>query len=163
MGYVFDERPKIDYRKRNMDIEFLLLQLKRSEVIELHAALVQRAMVEDEIRREKGLEPVASRPLLERLDRLVGLSDAQADKLGRALDGELWEHAWYTFTDEWAWFRALKQVEQELGPKAKTLPTVELQRRVELRYTKDFEKFVREIDMKYSSPSSHTRTQRRAV
>lgn len=129
-----------------MDMEFFSLQLNREEATELHAALIQRAILEDEVRAEKGLEPVGTRPLLEKLDMLLGLSDGQAEKLGQAMENDLWEHAWYTFTDEWAWFRATQEVEQECA--RKKVDDASFRRRVELRYTKDFEKFVKEIEMK---------------
>lgn len=131
-----------------MDTEFISLHINRTEALELHAALVERAMVEDELRREKGLEPVACQPLLEKLDVLLGLSDPQAEALAQALDDELWEHAWYVFTDEWAWFRAKQDVERDIGPDRAKLDDAELRRRIELRYQKDFARFVKEVEMK---------------
>lgn len=128
-------------------MEYITLQLSRMEAIELQAALVQRAILEDVVRREKGLEPVPMRPLVERLDNLLGLSEKQAEKLGQAVDSELWEHAWYSFTDEWAWHRATQEVEQELGRKAKEMDKVIFEKQVEKRYAKDFEKYIKEIEM----------------
>jgi hypothetical protein len=130
-----------------MNTEFFTMQMTREELLELHASVVQRAMLEDDIRREKGLEPISRQPLLEKLDALLGLTDAQEDRISRELDDELWEHAWFAFTDEWAWYRAMQAVEQELGAERLTLDSERLRERIERRYQKDFERFVKEIEM----------------
>lgn len=131
-----------------MNLEFITLQLSRNEALELQAALVQRAMLEDLVRREKGLEPVSTRPMIEKIDRLLGLSEGQAEKLAQAVDNDLWEHAWYAFTDEWAWFRATQEVEHELGQKVKAMDKTSFEKQVENHYAKHFEKYIKEIDMK---------------
>ena len=130
-----------------MNTEFFSMQMSREELMELHAAMVQRAMLEDDVRREVGLEPVARRPMLEKLDELLGFSVAQEDAIARELDDELWEHAWFTFTDEWAWFRAKQEVERDLGGAQTTIGQADLHRRIDERYQKDFDRFVKEVEM----------------
>ena len=130
--------------------------------MDLHAAMVQRAMVEDEVRGEKGLEPVSRRPLLEKLDVLLGLSPAEEERIGLALDDELWEHAWYAFTDEWAWFRAKQAVELELGSERARMGKEDLNRRIETRYQKDFERFVKELEMGDAPGPSGTKKKKTA-
>lgn len=138
-----------------MDTEYYSLTFSRTEISDVHAALLQRVMLEDDVRREKGLEPAASRPLLERVDRLLRLPENELDKTERKLDDELWEHAWFTFTDEWAWFRARQEVEQELGARRERMDATRLKRMVELRYRRDFDKFVEEIEMKSAPATSN--------
>lgn len=130
-----------------MESEFITITLTRSEALELHAALVARAILEDDVRREKGLEPVSSRPMLEKIDTLVRLTPPQQERLAQALDDELWEFSWYRFTDEWAWFRAKKEVEQELGDRTGVVDPKELQGLIERRYERDFETFLKEVEM----------------
>jgi len=130
-----------------MDTEFFTMQMTREELLELHASVVQRAMLEDDIRREKGLETVSRRPLLDKLDTLLGLTDAQEDTISHEIDDELWEHAWFAFTDEWAWHRATQSVKQELRMEHATLSEDRLRERIERRYQKDFERFVKELEM----------------
>jgi hypothetical protein len=129
-----------------MNTEFFSMQMSREDLMELHAAMVQRAMLEDDTRREVGLEQVSRRPLLEKLDALLGLSAKQEEAIADTLDDELWEHAWFTFTDEWAWFRAKQEVERDLG-KVLSVGRAELHRRIEERYQKDFDRFVKEVEM----------------
>ena len=126
--------------------EFASLQLSREELKEIHAALVARAMVEDELRRERGLEKIDRRDLLEKFEMLLGDDDAALHALDHAIDDELWEHAWYVFTDEWAWFRAQQEVEKELAGKTKP-EAKEFQLLVEQRYKKKFDEYVGEVDM----------------
>ncbi|MBI4139143.1 hypothetical protein HY479_03265 [Candidatus Uhrbacteria bacterium] len=145
-----------------MDTEFFGLSLTREELAEVQAALVQRAMLEDELRREKGLEPVADRPLLRRIDAILRPSDARLDHLTQALDDELWEFAWYAFTEEWAWFRARQEIRKELGSRASKLEEEEMRRRVEQRFNKYFEKFVKELEMA-DAPLPKTNKQRRTA
>lgn len=145
-----------------MDTEFITLQLSRSEAFELHAALVSRAMLEDDLRREKGLEPVSARPALERLDALLRMNEKQEEALAHAMDDELWEFAWYRFTDEWAWYRAAQEVEKDIGS-TNTLSRRELQQRIEMRYERDFETFVKELEMPDEGQSSGSEKTRKTA
>lgn len=129
-----------------MNTEFFSLTFTRQELRDVYEAMVLRAMIEDELRREKGLEPVASRPLLERAEKMLALSDTQVERTAEMVDSGLWEHAWYVFTDEWAWFRARQDVEKEL--RGRSLSEEALRERMEQKYTQEFERYVKEIDMK---------------
>lgn len=131
-----------------MMIEFAGLQLSREELKEIHQALLQRAMVESERRRERGLEKAESFPLLERIETLLGEKAPEIDKAETGLENELWEFAWYAFTDEWAWYRAAQEVEEELKNKRQELPDAEAKKMIESRYKKNFKKYVAEVDMR---------------
>ncbi len=131
-----------------MTTEFYALQLTRAEMLEVQASLMQRAMVEDDLRHEKGLESLGGRPLLERVNHALHLAEPKVNLLEEAIDSDLWEHAWYTFTDEWAWFRAAQEVKEELEVQRKTVDATVLQRMVEHRYSREFERYVKEIDMR---------------
>jgi hypothetical protein len=128
----------------HMMTEFVGLQLSREELKELHAALIQRAAVEDELRKEKSQEE-AEHPLLERIEGLLGESETVLHALDHVIEDELWEYSWYAFTDEWAWYRAKQDVEKELAKKERS--ETELHRLIEQRYQKNFESYVSEIDM----------------
>lgn len=130
-----------------MDSEQYAITLNRDELLEVYRALVMRALAEDESRREKGLEDVGDRSLLVRAERLLRLTDTEAERLFRAADEELWEYAWFTVSDEWAWFRALQEERRAAGDNFEALNEQERWGRVERRYQKDFERFVREIEM----------------
>ncbi len=129
-------------------IEFAGLQLSREELKEIHQALLQRAMVESELRRERGLEKAGSFPLLERIEAILGDKATEIEKTESALETELWEFAWYAFTDEWAWYRAAQEVEQETKAKRQELPETETKKLIESRYKKNFKKYVAEVDMR---------------
>jgi hypothetical protein len=130
-----------------MMTEFASIQLSREELQEIHAALVQRAMVEDELRHERGQEPVERRALLERIEQLLGENEETLHEQDHALADELWEHAWYAFTDEWAHYRAKKDIERERGTDGKPRDLMEFEKQVELRYQKNFEQYVNELAM----------------
>lgn len=133
-----------------METEFFGLSLCRKELIELQTALLQRYLVEDDLRREKGLEPIEDYALLRRVDDLLGLPDRDLDRLSENLEDELWEYSWFAFTEEWAWFRAKQEVRKELGAEAQKLSVEEIDRLTERRLAKHFEKYVREVEMKES-------------
>lgn len=127
--------------------EFVSLLLTREELLELREALIMRAMVEDDLRREDGLEDVGKRPLLEKLEHL-SLSDPRtAFHVQSRLDEELWQHAWLSYTDEWAWFRAKQDVLKDLGEMAKQTPESQIEELTHRRYHKRFQAYVAELDM----------------
>jgi hypothetical protein len=146
-----------------MDNEYFTLTFSRKELMDLQAALIQRAIVEDELRCEKGLESVSCRPLLERADQLLCLSDSQFESFSQALEDELWEYSWFSFTDEWAWFRARQDVERENCSKRLNMDKDALQRRVETRYQKDFEKYLNELEMNDTQKKESNKTQKKAA
>lgn len=129
-----------------MNTEFFSLAFSRPELREVYEALLLRTALEDSLRREKGLEAVQPNPLLAKLEGLLAIKESSLEKFGEAIDENLWEHAWYTFTDEWAWFRAHQEVEKELD--GKTTSDKIFHQRVEQKYTEHFDRYVQEIDMK---------------
>ena len=131
-----------------METEFFGLSLSRNELLELQTALIQRYIVEDELRREKGLEPIAHHGLLCRVDELLKLQNSELDSLTEDLVDELWEFSWFAFTEEWAWFKAGQEVKKELGSDAKKINQEEMERRIEQRFAKYFDKYVSEVEMK---------------
>jgi DNA phosphorothioation-dependent restriction protein DptG len=102
-------------------------------------------------------EKIDQRPLLQKLEMLLGESDERLHELDHAIDDELWEHAWYAFTDEWAWFRAKRDVEKELGDAFAQTSDTSVEKLCEAKYRKHFEEYVAEVDMlddvKQSRPS----------
>jgi hypothetical protein len=127
--------------------EFVSLTLSRQELLELQEALAMRAMVEDDLRREEGLEPVDRRPFLQKVDQLLNATPEQITRLDARLDEELWHSAWYTYTDEWAWYRARQDVLRELGPLAASTTEETVEDLTHRRYHDKFEEYVGEIDM----------------
>jgi DNA phosphorothioation-dependent restriction protein DptG len=130
-----------------MFTEFASIQLTREELLQIHAALVQRAILEDALREERDQQPVERRPLLESIETLINETDEQLQRLDHVLEDQLWEYSWYTFTDEWAHARAAQDVLKEVGPEVRAADTVGFEKKVELRYQKDFERYVGELSM----------------
>ena len=143
--------------------EFVGLQLTREELQEIRQALLQRAMLQEEVNKEKGVsEHDEPHPLLERIEGLLGDSEEQMHALDHVIEDGLWEYAWFAYTDEWAWYRARQEVERRLAGKGEKLTDAELQKQVEADYRKHFESYVAEIGMiEESKPvRSITRTQK---
>lgn len=138
-----------------MNTEFFSLTFSRQELRELYEALLLRTLLEDGLRREKGLEAVGPNPLIAKLEGMLGVKEGQVERFTEAVDENLWEHAWYTFTDEWAWFRAHQDVEKELD--GKTLADDAFHHLVEQKYTADFDRYVQEIDMKDAPSKNESR------
>ncbi len=126
--------------------EFVSLQLSREELKEIHVSLLQSAIIEEEIRRERGQERTERRPLLERIEALLGESEKALHYLDHETEDNLWEYAWYAFTDEWAWYRAAQDTEKEADT-PKSQDDTAFQKRIEQRYQKNFDAYVSEIDM----------------
>ncbi len=128
--------------------EFASLQLSREELKEIHAALLAHAVIEDEMRRERGLEKVATHELLEKFEMLLGENEERLHALDHVTEDRLWEYSWYVYTDEWAWYRATRDVEQELGSARAQTNEAEFRKLAELKYQKHFSRYVSEIDMR---------------
>ncbi|MBP7005894.1 hypothetical protein KBB27_02105 [Patescibacteria group bacterium] len=124
------------------------LTLSLDDARELYKTLMARAIVEETLRREQGLESVDPPALMGRLEQVLQIQPEQVARLGEHIEDELWQHAWLTFTDEWAWHRAKQDVQKELGKKnAERLTPPELERAVEARYNKTFEKYLLEVEL----------------
>ncbi|OGL74334.1 hypothetical protein A3E39_04705 [Candidatus Uhrbacteria bacterium RIFCSPHIGHO2_12_FULL_60_25] len=137
--------------------EFASLMLTRQELMEIQEALAMRSLVEDDLRREEGLEPVDRRLLLERIDQLLNATETQLTSLEDRMDQELWHHAWYAYTDEWAWYRARQEVLKELGALAARTAASVIDDLVHRRYHEKFEDYVREIDMNPTGSERQTK------
>jgi DNA phosphorothioation-dependent restriction protein DptG len=131
-----------------MTNEFFSLGLSRKELQELHRATLARFLMETSLRQEQGLETVPYPALLEKIERLLGMSPDEARVLLHRMENELWEFTWYSYTDEWAWFRAKQDVVKELGSRAEKTESTTLEQLTEGRYEDYFEKYVGEIDMR---------------
>lgn len=136
--------------------EFATIQFDREELLELHRALLQRAMVEDELRHERGLEKIDRHPLLDKIEALVGLSEDKLHNLDHATEDEMWEFAWYAFTDEWAWHRAGQDVKKDLADLPNKTPEEDAKKLVEARYRENFDAYVAEVDMRDSKKEKFT-------
>jgi len=147
-----DEIRSSRYRFVYMVTEFVSLTLSRQELLELQEALTMRAMVEDALRHEEGLEPVGRRALLSKVDQLLHSTESQLAVLDARLEEELWQQAWYGFTDEWAWYRARRDVLRELGPLAGRTAEITIEELAHQRYHAKFDDYVQEIDMSGGSP-----------
>lgn len=142
-----------------MFTEFATLQFDREELLELHRALLQRALVEDEVRHERGLEKIDRHPLLEKIEALVGLDDEKLHALDHDVEDEMWEFAWYAFTDEWAWHRAGQEVAKEVAETSVKPSDAEKTKLIETRYREKFDAYVAEVDMRESAKEKFTARQ----
>ncbi len=116
------------------------------EAKELYRALVQRYFVEDALRQERGLEPIAIPALAERLEHTLGVSQDEALQEAMRSEDALWEHAWLSFTDEWAWHRAKQDVLTTIGKKGThTFTHDELDTMTEKIYETRFETYQKEV------------------
>lgn len=127
--------------------EFVSLQLTREELQTLHAALIQRAMLEDELRAVDGKPSIELPELLAKLEMLLGERDETLHKLVHDLHNSLWEYAWSVFTDEWAHFRAHQDVNRELQQNTRRLAASAIEKLVEMQYRKHGDRYVAELDM----------------
>ena len=141
--------------------EFVSLTLSRQELLEIQEALAMRSMVEDDLRYQEGLEPVGRRALLEKVDHLLNASEQQLQGLELRIDEELWHQAWHAYTDEWAWFRARKDVLRELGPLAASTTKETIDDLVHRRYHDKYDDYLAEIDMNPGSGGRQTEKAKR--
>ncbi len=130
-----------------MFTEFASLQLSRQELEEIYEALLQRSIVEQALRSERGQEPVDSSVLLRQLEKLLHLPAERLETVEHQLEDDLWEHAWYAYTEEWAWYRAQQDAEAQKDQKQGSGPTETVERMMEINYRKNFERYISEIDM----------------
>ncbi len=145
-----------------MSSVFAFLSASREELLELHRAILRQQILENALRKEQGLEPAEHTEMLEKLERLLNISSDEAHALAHRMEDELWEYSWYTYTDEWAWYRARQDVLKE--PRSATLGKneQEIERLVEERYEKQFEKYVGEVDMQEELTPNEPRKTKRA-
>mgnify|MGYP006054247291 FL=1 len=140
--------------------EFYSLGLNATQLQEVHRSLLARFIVEDGLRREQGLEPAEYPPLLEHIERLLRIDGETAHRAFHKEEDELWEYSWYSFTDEWAWFRAKQDLIKELGSKAERTPSKVLEARIEQIYEERFDSYTAELDMEDASDNGKRATRR---
>ena len=129
-----------------MQQEWAFLSMPKEQLVEIHRALLTRYVIESALRREQGLEEIDYPPFVEHMEKLLNISEDAAHDLFHKIEDELWEYSWYDYTDEWAWFRARKDVLKE--HKGRRLNETELDRLVESKYDEQFDLYMNEIDMK---------------
>ncbi len=127
-----------------MFTEFAGIQFTRSELGQLHSALVMQAMMDDAIRIERGLPGLEQRPMLERIEAVLMMNEEELHLKDHAIDDTLWEYAWYMFTDEWALFRARQDVLKQFPSATGKI----FEEKIETYYRQKFESYVLELDMR---------------
>ncbi len=146
-----------------MITEFASIQLSREELQELHAALLSRAILEDELRRERGQESVEPHPLLDKVEMLLGEREESLHALDHAIEDELWEYVWYVFTDEWARYRAMQDARIQAGKSRKLAESTEnLDKVADQLYQKRFEAYISEISMMEAKTPRPVRSQEKS-
>lgn len=134
------------------------LQLKKSDLLDLHQALLARWMIENRLRYAQGLESVGPPLLLDRLEGLLNISEDQAHDLFHRVEEELWEYSWHTYTEEWAWHRAEQDVRKKLKRQVNTLDKDQLEAIIEKRFESTFDKYVSEVAMEDEAKPQEKRT-----
>lgn len=140
--------------------EYFNLNLNTHQLTEVYRALLARFVVEDTLRREQGLESIEYPKLLEHLEQLLHITPEQAHLIFHKEEDELWEYSWYSFTDEWAWFRARQDALKELGAKAERTPTKSLEAKIEALYEERFDQYATEVDMQETNANDKRATRR---
>ena len=130
-----------------MFTEFASLQLTRAELEEVYEALLQRSIVEQMLRNERGQESVDTSALLRQLEHLLHMPTDRLETVEHQLEDDLWEHAWYAYTEEWAWYRAQQDAEAQKNAKSSSGVGESVEKLMELNYRKNFDQYVSEIDM----------------
>lgn len=131
-----------------MNVDYASITLPKKDLADLYRGMLLRHFVENEIRREEGLEEAPEPKVLTALEVALGLNERETHDLYHRAEDELWDYAWYAYTDEWAWFRARQDVLKELGAKRTGLTQDALDRKTEDRYRERFDAYVSEIDMR---------------
>ncbi len=137
---------------KHMQTEFINLSLSKSQAMECLGALMMKSVLEDELRSERGQEPVDTSPLILRLATLLNIKEKALESQMDLAEEALWEYSWFVFTNEWAWFRAQQEAKKSVG----RVPGKEadLEKRAERIYKLKFNEFVKELDM-YSQPQKN--------
>lgn len=143
-----------------MSSEHINLHLTPTQLTEVYRALLARFVVEDTLRREQGLEPIEYPKLLEHLEHLLRIDPEKAHQTFHHEEDELWEYSWYTFTDEWAWFRAKQDTLKELGAKVARTPSKTLEAKIESLYEERFDRYAAEVDMQEKDENDKRATRR---
>ncbi|MBU2566521.1 hypothetical protein KKG46_03085 [Patescibacteria group bacterium] len=140
-----------------MNTDFVTIQLTRKEAIDCFKGLITLRLIEEEVRAQKGFEPVDFSGITERLRLVLDVTEEQWQKISESISEDMWEYAWYAYTSEWAWFRAQQESKKakKLGNKKNgTIANdVDLAERL---YEEKFDNYVSEINMvNLNRPTSH--------
>ncbi|MDF1497523.1 MAG: hypothetical protein P1P90_05705 [Patescibacteria group bacterium] len=132
-----------------MQTEFYSLQLSKFEALECLRALLLQALVEEEVRMQKGLELPEMNSMINRLMNMLNVSEELVERETDKSADELWEYSWYVFTSEWAWFRAQQEALRAIKKNKKLVNTedVEYKHFAEKNFKKFFDKYVAELNM----------------
>lgn len=133
-----------------MNTEFYSLQFSRLEALECLRAFLTQTLVDDEVRAQKGLEAGEINPMISRLVQVLQKSDEELERETDNAASDLWEYSWYTFTGEWAWYRAQQEALRQLKKKMRNvdLSDNEYREHAEKNFKQYFEKYVAELNMK---------------
>jgi hypothetical protein len=145
-----------------MNIDYASITLPKKDLAELHRGLLLRHIVENGIRREEGLEEADEPKVLAAVESALGLNADEAHTLFHRAEDELWDYVWYSYTDEWAWFRARQEVLKELGNKRTSMTQEALDCKTEEKYRDNFERYVGEIDMRELEAKKDKKEKKRA-
>ena len=131
-----------------MNTDFVTIQLTRKEALDCFRGLITLRLIEEEVRSQKGFEPVDFSGLTERMRLVLDVTEAQWQKIAEAISEDMWEYAWYAYTSEWAWFRAQQEARKAkklTKNRSKKMPNdTEL---AEKLYEEKFDRYVSEINM----------------
>ncbi len=127
--------------------QFAYLQLKKSDLLDLHQALVARWMIENRLRFTQGLESIGPPFLVDRIASILNMNEDEAHALFHRAEDELWEYSWHVYTEEWAWHRAEQDVRKQLKRYVRTLNQEQLNTIIEKRFETAFERYVAEVAM----------------
>ena len=133
---------------------FYSLGLTREQLLELHRSLLSRYILDETFRRERGEESQEPPALLGHVERLLEMTEQEAHTLFHEEEDRLWEYSWYAYTDEWAWYRARQETEQEVGDALTLTNPEKLEELIEKTYDEHFDRYTKEIDMASTIHSS---------
>ncbi len=139
---------------------FYSVGLTHEQLIDLHRSVLGRYIIDETFRRESGEESQDPPALLAHVERLLDMSPEEAHTQFHEEEDRLWEYSWYAYTDEWAWYRARQDVEQELGNRLTNTSAEQLEQLIQKAYDDHFDRYTKEIDMvgMVNSPSSPSKT-----
>ncbi len=123
------------------------LQLKKSDLLDIHQALLARWLIENRLRDAQGLESVGPPLLLDRLEAILSIKEDESHSLFHRVEDELWEYSWHSYTEEWAWHRAEQDVRKQLKRQLSTIDKQQLETIIEKRFETAFDTYVSEVAM----------------
>jgi len=140
-----------------MQTKYISVLFNEVEALECLRALFTQALIEEELRIQKGMEQADPTPLISKFLQVLMLTDADIEKEKDKLLDDLWEYSWFVFTSEWAWFRARQEamrLQAEKRSEALQVSVKDREKMAEKLFKKNFESYVSEINMRHQ----HART-----